>query len=277
MVQDAPPVGKRFSQVYLTRPELLPDSVRMRRRIGLLVRHFGPSGLYSLMNRELGTNLSAAGSATDDYWPRALENVELRDALDVVTLVARYLDRSPNLEDFISEARRIFSDEQVRYRIDERGGVHFAIDSEFERMRISTVTELALPRYQGVRDLFEGAFNALDKTPPDGKSGIRSGFFAAESLFRLMFPNAHQLSAAEVQKHLRPLVDKVYEGQKPAVYLAQKQVAAFREWIDGAHFYRHEPGSEEPAQPPLDLAIYVITQAGGHLRWLAKLDRTIRT
>ncbi|TPN40041.1 hypothetical protein FKO01_02275 [Mesorhizobium sp. B2-3-3] len=204
-----------------------------------------------------------------------MEKVELRDTLDVITLVARYLEGKSLLAEFISEARRIFSEEQVRYRIDDRGGVHFAVDSEFERMRVSTVAELALPRYQGVKSLFEGAFSALDKTPPDGKSGIRSGFFATESLFRLIFPDAHQLSGAEVQKYLRPLVDRVYSGQKPAIYLAQKQVAALREWIDGAHFYRHEPGTEEPAQPPLDLAVYMISQAGSHLRWLAKLDKAL--
>jgi hypothetical protein len=47
---------------------------------------------------------------------------------------------------------------------------------------------------------------------------------------------------------------------------------AFKEWIDTAHFYRHEPGKEDVAQPPLTLAVYVCGVGASHLRWLAELD-----
>jgi hypothetical protein len=116
------------------------------------------------------------------------------------------------------------------------------------------------PRYASVKELFEAAFLALDTIPPDGKAAIRNVFFAAEGLFRLMYPNSAQLNSSEVMRQLKPLVDTVFSDQKPAIYVAQKQISAFKEWIDGAHFYRHEPGTEEPAQPPLDLAIYMVSQ-----------------
>ncbi len=112
----------------------------------------------------------------------------------------------------------------------------------------------------------------MDSTPPDGKAGIRAMFFSAEGLFRLMNPNSPQLNSAEVIKRLKPQVDALYADQKPAIHVAQKQISAFKEWIDGAHFYRHEPGTEEPAQPPIDLAIYMISQGAAYIRWLIQLD-----
>ncbi|RUW40411.1 MULTISPECIES: hypothetical protein [unclassified Mesorhizobium] len=239
----------------------------------MLLFDHGPSDLYALMNKELGSGLPPGGSRTQEYWPFNFQKIELRDVLDSITLVARYCEGHQNGMVFIKEARRILAEEQVRYRIDDKGGVHFTVDADFERTRVSTVSELATDRYKGVRNLFDDAFLALDQVPPDGKSGIRHAFFAVESLFRLIFPDAHQLSGGEVKKHLGPLIDKLYGDQKPAIHLAHKQLASLREWIDGAHFYRHEPGSEEPAQPPLDLAIYTISQSGGHLRWLALIDR----
>ncbi|MEF2546977.1 hypothetical protein VQ045_07390 [Aurantimonas sp. E1-2-R+4] len=228
------------------------------------------------MNSELGLQLE--GYAYASAWTRIMQSIELRDVLDSVTIRYQCLDHydSEALEkirgEFLDEARRIFREEQVRYRIDDEGGVHFAQDSEFERMRVSTIATLKDARFDGVRAAFDAAFLYLDQQPVDGKGGLRSAFFASEALFRLMFPSAHQLSGSEVRKHLQPLIDSVYGSQKPAVHMAQKQLQSFVDWIDGAHFYRHEPGTEDPAQPPLELAIFMISQAGSFIRWLAHLD-----
>lgn len=277
-----PPIGKRFSQVYLQRSDLLRDSNRMRRRLGTLFGKFGQlSRLGQKVTAELGISIGSQ-HGYENYWPLYLEKIELRDVLDLVTLRFKTIvdfDGTPVVEKqrvYLDEVSRLFAEEQVGYRVDEKGGVHLHIDTDFENLRTSTIGSLSSSRYQSARELFESAFIALDGTPPDGKSAIRSTFFATENLFRLMFPSAHQLSAPEVNKHLKPLIDKIYGGQKPAIYLAQKLVSALCDWIDGAHFYRHEPGSEEPAQPPLELAVYLITEAGGHLRWLAQIDHAAR-
>jgi len=44
------------------------------------------------------------------------------------------------------------------------------------------------------------------------------------------------------------------------------------DWIEAAHFYRHEPGMEEPAQPPLELAIELVSVGAAFIRRLAGLD-----
>ncbi|MGR4841509.1 hypothetical protein HLI18_15705 [Rhizobium laguerreae] len=274
------PEGQRFSQVYLRRADLLPDSPRMRNRVALVIGALGDRdelrSFGQLIESEQGI---LVGQTVHGFqWPPIIQGMELRDVLDSITTIYNAISHYDNARQehkrklFLDNCRRVFKEEQVRYRIDDRGGVHFTIDEEFEAVRISTISGLGASRYNGVRSLYEDAFAALDNTPPDGKAALRSAFFAAESLFRLMFSSAHQLSSSEVQKHLEPLVSKIYANQKPAINLAQKLVASLRDWIDGAHFYRHEPGEEEPAQPPLELAIYMVSEAGGHLRWLAKLD-----
>ncbi|MGR9503845.1 hypothetical protein [Rhizobium leguminosarum] len=275
------PEGIRFSQVYLRRADLLADSTRMRNRIAVAIAEAGES---SEDLRKFGQRIQSEqgiliGRSSYPYeWPPILKAMDIRDVLDSITTIYNSISgyngaiQAQRRKAFLDHCRRILSEEQVRYQIDDKGGVHFAVDQEFEAVRISTISGLGASRYNGVRALYDEAFAALDRTPPDGKAALRSAFFATESLFRLIFPSSHQLSSGEIQKHLEPLVNRVYANQKPAINLAQKLVASLKDWIDGAHFYRHEPGDEEPAQPPLELAIYMVSEAGGHLRWLAKLD-----
>jgi hypothetical protein len=255
----------------------------MRRRLGHLYAQFRLDGFGDVIARELGVPIDSSDSRYGFYWPPFLAKAELRDVLDSITIrydnlrVGHYdetgVDTRNAKAKFLTEARRIFAEEKVRYRIDDQGGVHFTVDGEFERSRVATLSELGQSRYSGVRELFESAFTAMDSTP----AAIRAIFFAVESLFRLMFPNSAQLNSGEVTKQLKPRIDAIYADQKPAVYVAQKQLAALQDWIDGAHFYRHEPGTEDPAQPPLDLAIYMVSQGAAHIRWLARLDGTARS
>ena len=278
--------GHRFSRVYLASPNLLPDSKRMRRRLGHAIGDTYLRDFGSELAAELGIFVDCNSSAYSTYWPPFVEKMELRDVLDAITIRYRtirvsYYDETgaatrETKTKFLTEVKRIFIEEGVRYRLDNQGGVHFTVDAEFERARISTLSELGRTRYSGVNELFESSFSALDATPPDGKAAIRAVFFAAESLFRLMFPSAPQLNAGELQRLLKPKLDTMYAEQRPAVYMAQKQLAAFKEWIDAAHFYRHEPGTEEPAQPPLDLAINMIGIGAAHLRWLARIDSSAK-
>jgi len=271
--------GRRFSQVYLRRADLQQDSVRMRNRLGAVLHGWEKRGfrISDLVEQELGIRLGY--TRTEYEWTKVIREMELRDVLDTVTVACFAMKQqarsSPGdyIRQFVAAVSRIFSEEQVGYRVDPLGGVHYAVDQEFESGRVATITALGQARYNGVRSLYEDAFAALDGETPDGKSAIRHGFFAVESLFRLMFPRAQQLGTGDVQTHLSPVVDRVYSDQRPALMVAQKRVAAFRSWIEAAHFYRHEPGSEEPAQPPLELAVYLLSDAGAHLRWLAFLDQ----
>ncbi len=174
---------------------------------------------------------------------------------------------------WLAQVGRIFQEENVYYRVDTDGVVHFAVDEEFERARLASLAVLLASRYANVLFAYERTYHELDKTPPDGKEAIRATFSALEGLFKLMFDKAIRLGSKEIDAYLKPYVGQRYAGQTAALHAAQKLVGAFKEWVTGAHFYRHEQGQQEVAQPPLGLAIATVGAGAAFLRWLAELDQ----
>jgi len=247
----------------------------MRRRIASVISEI-PSG-YSIgriVEQELGIQ---ASWSTSKSWTDILAGYELADVLDVVTVVYRALREGDKRfggnasRAFLATARRIFVEQNVHYSIDDSGGVHFLADQEFEHSRASAIAALAGPRYANSLHAFEAAMKALSNASPDGKGAIRSTFAAVEGLFRLMFPSAPRLTAAEADK-LLPLLQAMNVGDSPALGASSKMLASFKDWIDASHFYRHEAGSEDVAQPPISVAILLVSAGASHLRWLAEID-----
>ena len=167
--------------------------------------------------------------------------------------------------------KRIFEEENVHYTVDDRGGVHFAFDVEFETNRAATVASLNGGRYVAALSAFEGGMAALSQAPPDGKSAIRQVFGAAEILFRLIFASAPRLTAQEAQR-LEPVLQQIYASDKTALGASVKLLNSFKDWINAAHFYRHEAGHEEPVQPPLSVTVQMVSLGASFTRWLAELD-----
>jgi len=273
------PEGERFTHLYLERGEAAQDSPRMRRRIAALVHSIDDlAGLSQEIESELGVSVPHTGYRYD--WHRFFETCELRDLLDTVTVAWRHLDakRRPGMQATAtqrrlpSEVERIFAEENVRYRVDSYGGVHFAVDEEFERNRAASIAVLGRPRYANVLHEFEECYARLADTPPNGKAAIRAVFSAAEGLFRLMFEAAPRLSAKDIDTHLVPFVQKSHAGDAVASRAASKLINGFKDWVDAAHFYRHEPGKEGIAQPPLSLAVNIVSQGATFIRWLAEMD-----
>jgi hypothetical protein len=282
MTDESVPKGLRFSQLYLPKTEPMPDSARMRRRIGSIIGETNVAGFGDAVRGALGVKLKRDPSYGFN-WPEIIEEMELRDVLDTITvryqtLISRNTYGSIENDKtaawrkmFVYQVRKVFTEEHVHYILDDLGGVHFAVDAEFARTNLSTIGALQIGRYNNVRTQFDGALAALDNVPPDGKAGIRLCFTAAEGLYCLMFPRRNQLKSQMLSEDLKPLLEAFYTDQR-ARLVAQKQLSGFREWIDAAHFYRHEPGTEEPAQPPLEIAVELISVGAAMIRWLARID-----
>jgi hypothetical protein len=224
---------------------------------------------------ELGLPATWSHSTT---WYQLLEKWALRDVLDVVTLTFRFLNAkrqrggggtSPVF--WINNINRIFTEENVHYPVDDAGGVHFRFDQEFAQNSAASIAALTGPRYDNARDAFQQAMASLSNAPPDGKGAIRYLFSSAECVFKLILPKVPRLGAAELSQ-LSPLLDKVFAENATARRAAAKLLGSFKEWTDAAHFYRHEEGAEEVAQPPLTVAVYLVSTGAAHLRWLAEID-----
>ncbi|APO56361.1 hypothetical protein LUI11_26390 [Bradyrhizobium diazoefficiens] len=262
----------RYSQLYIDQAVPLPDSARARHRLGKLMENSvsHTPNLSNYIERELGIEVGALHSFD---WPNFTTKCAMRDLLDTVTLTFRHLTGSGRDVRWLSETRRIFSEERLAYEIDDKAVVHPAVDREFQRNRQATVAGLQAPRYANSLAAFERISDELASDPPNGKDAWRAAFGAVEGLFRLMFCSAPQLNAGAVETHLAPLVQKLYGTDAVALRAANKQVASFKDWVDASHNYRHEQSSEEPVQPPIDLAVLAISNGTSFLRWLIALDQ----
>lgn len=270
-----PPKGLRFTHLYQKRGEPLQDSARMRRRYSALVRDtHGLGDLDREVEKELGISVGLQG------WHKFFERCELSDLLDSVTIAYRLLSRGARSEryslvkpnEWLISVQRIFAEENIHYTVDNRGGVHFTFDREFDENRASAIAALNSPRYANVLAEFEQVDVRLTEVPPNGKGAIRAIFSAAEGLFRLMFPDAPRLGAKEIEKYLMPPLQQALADDVTASGATSKVLQSFKDWVDAAHFYRHEPGKEEIAQPPLPLAINIVSVGASYVRWLGEVD-----
>jgi hypothetical protein len=136
--------------------------------------------------------------------------------------------------------RQIFAEERLAYAIDDLGGVHPAVDREFQSNMACTLAALASPRFHSVREAFEGASIHLSTDPPNYQKAWRATLSAMETLFGLMFPYA-RLSGDAIERRLRAVVELAYEGDTAAQDAALRMLAGFREWVEASVVYRHEP------------------------------------
>jgi hypothetical protein len=229
-----------------------------------------------LIHSELGVDVPSGFERTN--WRAFFDRCELRDLLDGITLTNKAVidSRYSTAEDarrFRDDVQRIFNEENVGYELDPGGGVHFRVDEQFARSNAAAIGALQNARHANSLHAFERGIACLTELPPVGKNAIRGVFTAIEGLFRLMFSNSWRLTGKETDR-LKPLIDSVLAGDKPALAAAAKMLESFRDWIDAAHNYRHEPGTEDVAQPPLNIAVYMVSTGAAHLRWLAELDAT---
>jgi hypothetical protein len=277
------PTGQRFSHVYLQSDKLLQDSERARKRIAALIRTFKDTDdLSSYLVTELGVYLVITVYGID--WSSTVLRFAQRDVLDLVTVLFRFLTskkrgemREPDANvRWLNECSRIFREESLSYEVDESGGVHFKVDAEFAASNRASIVALGLPRYANARAEFEKAQNALSGTTVDGKEGIRGVFNALECVYRLINPKAPKLTSSDAIKTLQVHAQKIYGGDPTALRAAAKTINAFGDWVDACHNYRHEEGVEEPSQPPIDLAVGLISMGSSQLRWLISLDQAIK-
>ena len=266
-----PPGGQRFSHVYIDRGEPTGDSPRMRHRLMSEVlempKHLRDS-LVGMVGKELGVPWST--------WGSFFKEAETRDVLDFVTLAYRCIRQAPNTgrwtpATWVNSCRRIFTEENLHYCFDDSGGAHFRYDQEFDRNCAATIAALENGRYANALQAFNATMADLAEAPPNGKLAIRAVFSAVECVFRLILPKAPRLAAAELEG-LTPIIQQLYERDETAKRSAAKMLNSLKDWVDAAHFYRHEGGSEEPAKPPLRFAVYIVSCGASHLRWLAEID-----
>lgn len=214
------------------------------------------------------------------HYVRSLEmffiKLSIPEFLDSITVVVRFLDQHlpSRSATFIAEAARVLREENLAYEIDSLGGIHPLIDAVFSATRQSAVLALNGERYNATAELIDLVERNLLQEPSNYVGAIRAVFGANENLFKLMY-NVPRLDARTAGGKLLADQQSIYAGHPNSQKVSAKMLEAFKEWIDAAHFYRHEQGETEPNQPVEEIAIAMISQGLSHVRWLAQLDKKL--
>ena len=265
--------GKRFSQVYLEQGVPVNDSRRMRNRISSISRELLHSDQSELINRiqeETGAKVPFVGISYS--LAKFFEECEIRDLLDSITIIFQYYHsgivnkhKAPHWHQFVS---RVFREENLGYRLDDLGGVHFYHDEEFERNRVATIARLS--DQPAVREAFTKAYAFLDQDKPDPSSAIRAVFESIEILYKHIInaEGKERLNSHGVQKHLKSIFQKTLGKKKVEITATEHMLDGLCDWIDAGHMYRHGQKIEELEEPSIEYAVLFISQGASYLRFL---------
>lgn len=274
---DEQPQGQRYSLIYLKPEELSSDSQRMRKRLAItfdeLVSRDEHSDLGRALESELGISVLHDG-LYDNYirWDDLL-HWETRDVLCTITLLGRYARRkSENAARRLNERiRRILIEECVGYTLDSSFGVHPAVDAAFRAELAGVLRGLEAGGYAAARSYIERA-DAHLLPEGDRREAVKSSFDAVENVFKILCPRAQSLNKLAIDSYLRPEIDRIYL-EAVAKRAAHKMYQALTDWSDACHNYRHASGDAALDLPPEELAVALVSQGLGYVRWLVDLRR----
>jgi hypothetical protein len=274
----------RFSRLYGARGVAAQDNPRARKRVTAALTRMVNDRDYrrgqivgtatALINEELGAEIGDSPYAT--LIERYLHHCSIPDFLDAITILylALKVDDSDKGRVWLAFVGRVFDEENLCYRLDENGVVHFRVDEEYETNVASLIGSLDGARFGAARDAFQRARDDMAKPKPDLIDATRALFESAESLFKTITGSSAKLDAGEVKKTLVPYVDKkMRDADSIAKGAAGKMAMSFAAWVDSCHPYRHGHEAQEPIAPTVEFAVMLMSTGAGYIRWLATLDQ----
>ncbi|TPK57343.1 hypothetical protein FJ546_27340 [Mesorhizobium sp. B2-4-19] len=261
-------IGGIFRRNYIREPVLLPDSERMRRRFFMMFMDGGDLQRHEfaeLMERVLGVDYP---TRLGDYQHRKFwMEYDIADVLSALTYWYRMNDESMLIR---REVQVIFKEEQVRYRVDDKCGVHFFVDEEFEHAVQASIAGLADPQYKSALHAFQSAIANLGVANQSGKRLIRDIFEAVESAFLTVIkqPKIDRVSDTAIDTYFRPILLQRYASWVDAGVISDRVLNVFKAWVKVGHYYRHGSPLDQIHEPPLDFAIAVASEGMAILRYI---------
>ncbi len=279
-----PPNVPSYRRLYLRPEDRLQDGTGFRRRLATIVRRqwFADDDaareLGHFMESEFGLEIHH-GEASEGrifYFETHFLKAPVADVLESINAIGRYLgfytERKDLLARWVGVVRRVFSEEHMRYRIDDDGVVHPLVDQAFELARVSAIEVLQAGQFTAARTHFESALDALEEKPADTRNAVRHCFEAAENVFKLMTGGGADLTKASVESALRPVVNARIAGlDQAAQQHVGRMVSSFASWADSGHPYRHAQGTPQIQAPTFDHAVLYLNTGAGFIRWLAQM------
>jgi hypothetical protein len=200
-------------------------------------------------------------------------DAEMRDLLDAVTCMATAIRSAGDPpRGWIQFCQRVFAEEGMAYRIDDDAEAHYVIDVAFQETAQSVIAALSRPPFAAGGSTINKAVVEITKAKPDGKHAIRDVFEGVETAFTVATGTNKDLTVANIESLLGPVVDGRFGNADPIAQGAAKQTLdSMKDWTNACHKYRHGPRAEETVEPPLDLAIVLVANGLNFARWVASL------
>ncbi len=266
--------------------------IRLSQKLSQMFRTAGQAASFAIfLSVELGVPISRYVTEQSNAPRDLFLKGELRDVLDAITLFYRSLLELRREEDEVFSGRpayqhewnyqtqdpkdwlefvtRVFREENLGYRLDKQGVVHYFIDLEFARTKESAIAALDSPLLKAPRDLVVDAFARMDGTPPETKLAVRSMFDAVETLVKQIVPDSSRLTKNLARDELSKVCLASFSGDSTERKVREEMFEALGYWADAIHGYRHAQADVELPRPSEQLAVYVLGTGSGRCRWLA--------
>lgn len=295
------PVGELFARQYVERGAPMQDNAFFRSRIDafLQANHFKDyREIAAYIQQEagyvVGTFYSDTYKTVYYKFTDFFSTVKIEVLLSSITLIYRFLRKKypelptgrtlnnalvfhyPKADAWHAFVARAFREENLAYRLDEACGVHYFVDEEFERNRVTALSCLTAPQYAGVRAAFEQAHAYLDAQPPDTKASVRSSFEALEILVRLIDTQSKNLNKWMIENKIKPLAIAQASDATEAL-VVDKLFDSLALTVDALHSYRHGQGSTQPVSPSLTVSVYVASTVAAAVRWIVAVHLNTQT
>jgi hypothetical protein len=215
MVDNSQSEGEFFTRMYIERGPTTRDSVTFRNRlIGYLqANHHDEYGaIGSHAKQELGLIMPIQHGVMGGYYnvPAFLDSAPIKDVLNVITVIWRVLKPRYGEKKWCEFVARAMRDENLGHSIDAYGGVHFLVDEEFVRNRVSVLR--GLEALGILARLMEPGSQRLNRQLVLDKLKVSATWLLADAI--------------EVRA-----LDKIFDG--------------IADWVDAMHIYRHGQATEE--------------------------------
>ncbi len=278
MPKENKPKGQLYSRIYLQPTETVRDSARMRMRVARAIKQHIPerrrgTDFGAVVEGELGIEIVSSGGYNPPYvsWESLVRReLSVSDLLNILTMLWRNVD-GRGRDNFRNNITRIFAEEAIGFSVDEEMGFHPAFDEEFERSRTSIVRILNSERFRHEADFIALSETALLANPLDGRAAIRAVYDAAENLFKRI-TGKQNITNGHVRQELASVALQDIPQDGKLNVAVNKILNAFEDWAAACHVYRHAPGEAETVQPTEAIAILMVSQGYGFVRWLADLS-----
>ena len=279
MPEENIPIGQLYSRVYLQPTETVRDGPRMRMRVLRAIERHIPShrrdnDFGAAVEGELGIEIVRSSMYDSPYipWERLVRReLAISDLLNVLTILWRNVGDDKRRSNFRNNITRIFAEEAIGFSVDVEMGFHPAFDEEFERSRSSIVRILSGERFRHEADFIALSEAALLAKPLDGRAAIRAVYDAAENLFKRI-TGKQNITNGHVRTELAAVVLQGIPQDGKSNVAVNKMLDSFEDWAAACHIYRHAPGEAKTMQPTDAIAILMVSQGYGFVRWLAELS-----